>query len=86
MPVTFPPRPAEIGDKPGVQRIKHKGDNRYCAGCRTKNSHDRVGSSDDYIRLADHNLPGDIGITLMLSLGGIAVDNQICSFDVTQSA
>jgi hypothetical protein len=41
---------------------------------------------DDYIRVAAHDLPGQIGITLVMPLGGIALDDQIFSFDVTQAA
>jgi hypothetical protein len=35
---------------------------------------------------AGHDLPGQIGITLVMPLGGIAFDDQIFSFDVTQAA
>jgi hypothetical protein len=40
----------------------------------------------DQIRIAAHDLFGQIGITLMMSLGGIAFDDQILSFDITQAA
>jgi hypothetical protein len=33
-----------------------------------------------------HDLPGQIGITLVMPLGGIAFDDQILSFDVSQAA
>src|SRR5262245_60763009 len=69
-----------------MERIKHERDNRYCSGFRVESGYYRIGSSDDDIRLARHDLPGDRGITLVMPVGGIAFDNQVSSFDVTQSA
>ena len=51
-----------------------------------EDDHDGIGSGDDHIRVAGHDLPGHIGITLVMPLGGIAFDDQIFSFDVTQAA
>jgi hypothetical protein len=48
--------------------------------------HDGVSSGDDHIRVAGYDLAGQIGITLVMPLGGIAFDDQIFSFDVPQAA
>jgi hypothetical protein len=45
----------------------------------------RVGSGDDHIRVAGHDLAGEGGITLVMPLGGVAFDDQIFSFDLTQA-
>src|SRR6266568_2888061 len=77
---------AEAGDQPRLQRIYHERNNRYCTGCRLEDDHDGVGSGDNHIRLAGDDLPGQVGIALVMSLGGIPFDNQILSFNVTQAA
>jgi hypothetical protein len=45
-----------------------------------------VSSGDDQIRVAGNNLFGHPGITFVMPLCGIAFDDQIFSFDVTQTA
>src|SRR5262249_756945 len=67
-------------------RIDHERDNRYCSGCGLERGHDGISPSDDHIRVAGHNLPDQIGITFMMPLGGIAFDDKVFSFDVTQAA
>jgi hypothetical protein len=42
--------------------------------------------SDDHIRVAAHDFPGQISITLVMPLGGIAFDDQIFSFNIIQAA
>jgi hypothetical protein len=54
--------------------------------CGLESDYDRVSSGDDHIRVAGHDLPDEISIALVMPLGGIAFDNQIFSFDVTQAA
>jgi hypothetical protein len=70
----------------GFQRIEHERNNRYCAGCRLEDNHDGISSGDDHIRVAGHDLARQIGITLVMPLGGIAFDYQIFSFNVSQAA
>jgi hypothetical protein len=45
-----------------------------------------VSSGNNHIRVAGHDLPGQIGIALVMPFGGIAFNDQILSFDVTQAA
>ena len=84
MPVRLPPGRLRL-DQFRFQRIEHEGNDRYGAGCRGEDRHDGIGSGDDQIRAATHDLLSQIGITLVMPLGGISFDDQIVSFDVAQA-
>jgi hypothetical protein len=47
---------------------------------------DGIGPGDDHIRFAGHNLPGQVGVALVMPLSGIAFNDQILSFNVAQAA
>jgi len=40
----------------------------------------------DHLRVAGYDLSDQIGIALVMPLGGIAFDDQVISFDITQPA
>jgi hypothetical protein len=84
MPVRLPPGRARLVTS--LQRIDHERNNRYCSCCGPERGHDGISPGDDHIRVAGHDLPDQIGITFVMALGGIAFDDQIFSFDVTQAA
>jgi hypothetical protein len=86
IPVEIVAGSAEAGDQSRFQRVEHERNNRYCAGCRLEGRHDGIGSGDDHLRAAVHDLPSLSGITLVMPLGGIAFDEQVVSFDVAQAA
>jgi hypothetical protein len=62
-----------------------KRNNRYRFCCRRNVPHDGVRSGYDHIWIAGNDLADQIGITLMMPLGGITFDVQIFSFDITQT-
>jgi hypothetical protein len=86
MPVRLPPGRPRLVTSLALQRIYHERNNWYCTRYRLEGGHDGIGSGDDDVRVAGHDLPGQIGIALVMPLGGIAFDDQIFSFNAAQAA
>ena len=70
----------------GRDRVDPYPDDRYgSVGCAGGECHG-VGAGNDQVRLATGDLAREIGEALGPSLAGIPLDDQVLSFDITQSA
>ena len=76
----------QVRDQPRFHRVQHERDNRYCAGRGLESDYDGIGPGDDQIRAAGHDRPGHTGVALVMPIGGIAFDDEVFTFDITQAA
>jgi hypothetical protein len=79
--------PGEAGHKPRFDWIfKHVCNSQNRACCRLEGDQNPGGNAYDPSGVRGHDLLRQVGITLVMPLGRIAVDDQVLIFDITQPA